>query len=682
MGIELPPELADVAAQTGVKWPAADEDKMREAAQAWRDTGKKLTTLIGDADTSAQAALHTTQGAGADAARSHWGNNVKPDTGHLTSVVKGCTDAADKLDHAANQVGEAKLAIVRNLVPLAKNKDVAEHAAAAGHPTALLGLDTAIKGTAANVANVHHTLVSAVQPATGVVMDTAQPLVDPNPGAQGHGHNFLKDTVSGVTLGAGNLVQNTGHAATNLVQDTGQGAGHVVHGGANLVQDTSQGAVNLVRDTGHTVHAATDVVQDTVTGPGDHGHGPIQAPPGQVGPGNVGGPGGHHLPGDVLPPAAGGLEPSTGPIAIPGSHDFVLPHDAPTPPSGIPVVHDQSVHVASAAPAVLDAPPPAAQAPVAPVSPGVPGAPVVGGGGGGAPAAPIITGGPAPAAPPPVAAAPVAAQPVSAQPGPAPVQRGQSPTFVPDAPRQQQPVQQQPSPQPAAVVSHTQAPKQDQETILAIWLVRMFPLGHMPVARDRPARQLPPPSQEYDYAPGMRFEPHDHPSSGLIEAVRGTARPVEPEEDAIVDGLAVGYDPLGGQHERDWDRRFVVRAGSGRDTLDIEYAWPPAELYPEGGIAPGEAEILPPGTIIDRFGTEEGRVFAAESTAFSRRSLPPSHLRAGYRRYRVARALPVWKGFSAAWFAQSGGGVRYRTVYPAADLVAFGYLTEEIVDEG
>ncbi len=675
MGIELPPELADVAAQTGVKWPAADEDKMREAAQAWRDTGKKLTTLIGDADTSAQAALHTTQGAGADAARSHWGNNVKPDTGHLTSVAKGCTDAADKLDHAANQVGEAKLAIVRNLVPLAKNKDVAEHAAAAGHPNALLGLDTAVKGTAANVANVHHTLVSAVQPATGVVVDTAQPLVDPNPGAQGHGHNFLKDTVSGVTQGAGNLVQNTGHAATGLVQDTGQGA-------VNLVQDTTHGA-------GHAVHGATNLVQDTVTGPGNHGPGTIgpgdhglgNVTPGNVGPGNVGGPGGHHMPGDTLPPVAGGLEPSTGPIAIPGSHDFVLPHDAPTPPSGIPVVRDQSVHVASAAPAVLDAPQPAAQAPPAPISPGVPGAPVVGGGGGGAPAAPIITGGPGPAAPAPGAPAPVAAQPVSGQPAPAPVQRGQSPVFVPDAPRQQQPTQQPPAQAP--VVAHVEAPKQDQhEAILAIWLVRMFPIGHMPVARDRPARQLPPPSQDFDYAPGMRFEPHDHPSSALIEAVRGTARPVEPEEDAIVDGLAVGYDPLGGQNERDWDRRFVVRAGSGRDTLDIEYAWPPAELYPEGGIAPGEPEVLPPGTIIDRFGTEEGRVFAAESTAFSRRSLPPSHLRAGYRRYRVARALPVWKGFSAAWFAQSGGGVRYRTVYPAADLVAFGYLTEEIVDEG
>jgi hypothetical protein len=255
--------------------------------------------------------------------------------------------------------------------------------------------------------------------------------------------------------------------------------------------------------------------------------------------------------------------------------------------------------------------------------------------------------------------------------------------FVPgDAVRQPADQVRQPgAPAPVAAPSGAQH-HQEQEPLLAIWMVRMFPLGHMPVARDRPARQLPAPGQDFDYAAGMRFEPHDHPLSDIVEPSRGIAESSEPEEDAIVDGLAVGYDPLGGEHERDWDRRFVVRPGTGRDTMDIEYAWPPSELFPEGATAPGEPEVLAPGTIIDRFGTEEGRVFAAESTAFSRRSLPPSHLRAGYRRYRVLRPLPVWRGMSAAWFAQSGGGVRYRTVYPALDLVAFGYLTEEIVDEG
>lgn len=290
---------------------------------------------------------------------------------------------------------------------------------------------------------------------------------------------------------------------------------------------------------------------------------------------------------------------TTGPISLPGAAGVHLPHDAPTPPTGIPIAHDQGVHAAALMYAPAD---------------------------------------PLRQAPPPLAAMP-------------------------------------PTPPPTRSPSH----KQEPDMVLALWLVRLFPLGHMPVAADRPTRQLPPPGVEFDYAAGIRFEPHDHPESDLIddtEALRRTdiVESSPPAPDAVVARLSVGHDPLGGQNERDWDRRFVVRAGSGRDTLDIEYAWPLGELFPEGATAPGEPEVLEPDTVIDRFGTPEGRVFAANATAFDRRSLPPSHLGAGYRQYRVLRPLPVWRAISAAWFGQTGGGVRYRTVYPALDLVALGYL--------
>jgi hypothetical protein len=184
----------------------------------------------------------------------------------------------------------------------------------------------------------------------------------------------------------------------------------------------------------------------------------------------------------------------------------------------------------------------------------------------------------------------------------------------------------------------------------------------------------------------MRFEPNDHPESARIDDGEALTWARE-GGDAVKSGepqeheLTAGHDPLAGQNERDWDRRFVVRAGSGRDTLDTEYAWPPSELFPEGTTAPGEPEILEPGTVIDRFGTPEGRVFAAVDTTFTQRSLPPSHVSAEYRRYRVLKPLPVWRGVSAAWFGQSGGGVRLRTTQSALDLIALGYLTEES-DEG
>src|ERR1044071_4165839 len=140
MGIELPPELADVAAQAGVVWPQADEDAMARQAQAWRDTATDMSSLATDADTTARSALSSVTGAAGDAASTEWKTFVDADSGHLTSVVRDANAAADRLEHAANQVGTAKVEIVRNLVSLAQNTDAAQAAASAGHPLALAGL--------------------------------------------------------------------------------------------------------------------------------------------------------------------------------------------------------------------------------------------------------------------------------------------------------------------------------------------------------------------------------------------------------------------------------------------------------------------------------------------------------------------------------------------------------------
>src|SRR6266536_2697167 len=163
MGIELPPELAGVAAQAGVSWPEADEEAMAKQAQAWRDTATSMSTLATDADTTARSALTSMSGDTHTAATTEWKTFVEPDSGHLTSVVKDANAAADRLEHAANQVGAAKVEIVRHLVNLAQNQDAANAAAQSGHPMALAGLDTAVQGTAANVAHIHNQLVTAVQ---------------------------------------------------------------------------------------------------------------------------------------------------------------------------------------------------------------------------------------------------------------------------------------------------------------------------------------------------------------------------------------------------------------------------------------------------------------------------------------------------------------------------------------
>lgn len=216
---------------------------------------------------------------------------------------------------------------------------------------------------------------------------------------------------------------------------------------------------------------------------------------------------------------------------------------------------------------------------------------------------------------------------------------------------------------------HREHPVQDGS--LALFLVHMFPIGHLPKATSRPARQLPAPPAELDYAAGLRFEADDHPESGLIDLTTRKPTPRQPEDAQAPAELTEGYDPLAGEHERDWDRRFLVR-----DTHPVEYAWPPGELYPEGGSAEGEPEVLAVDTEIDRFGTPEGRVFSAAATRFGARSLPPAHLEAGYHRYRLQRPIPVWRSVSAPWFGQPGGGERYRATQSAADLIALGYLAD------
>ncbi|MGH3760916.1 glycohydrolase toxin TNT-related protein [Actinophytocola sp.] len=931
MGIELPPELTDVAAQAGVAWPEADEEAMARQAQAWREAATSMSTVTTDADTTVRGALGSVRGDTGTAATQHWQTFVEPDSGHLTSTVRGMNDAADRLEHAAGQVGAAKVEIVRNLVSLAQNSDAAHSAAAAGHPMALAGLETAINGTSANVANIESHLVDAVRPASGVDMSGVRDAVDANPGT--HGPRPLTGALTDTTRGATDLVANTAHGASNLVGDTGHGAAGVVDGGhgsggsgpagaaGNLVGDTVRGGAELVGSTGHgaadlgrgaaglvgdTGHGAAGLVADTGRGAaevvgeagrgavGDVGHGVAglvgdtgrgaaglvgeagrgagevvgeagrgavgdtgrgaagvvsdvgQGTAGVVGdagrgaaevvgeagraaagdaapgPANLVGdaPGighGGNLVGDAVHAVAGGAgnvgggygDPEiTGPVPFDSSWGLSLDEDRPTPPTGqtVQAGFAGGVELAGANP-VANLPPAApvvGGAPAPGASPGnLGGSPILGGGGpafGGAPGAPApgvvggpISGGAAPGGHAPGGARPTpggaiggapgvpaagAARPVlggampgagtptvpgtpaapgdtgravgegagrqgsggaagAAAPG-AGTQRpvpgapgigapgtgapgtgaprtggpgiggpgsggpaggvpgavaaggGRSDAFLPE-PRKGGYSAAVPPASPAAAAAEAA----DQDEALALFWVHMFPIGHMPVAADRPARQLPAPPAELDYAAGLRFGPGDHPRADLVDSAERRAAlhegvaPLEPSgalpaDSPRVTELAAGHDPLGGENERDWERRYLVRFGSvtphGISREGVEFAWPPGEQYPEGGSAEAEAEVLEEGAELDRFGRWEGRVFAAAGTPFAQRSLPPAHLELGYRRYRVLRPLPVWRAMSAAWFAQTGGGIRYRTTHSAMELVALGYLADITAD--
>jgi hypothetical protein len=219
----------------------------------------------------------------------------------------------------------------------------------------------------------------------------------------------------------------------------------------------------------------------------------------------------------------------------------------------------------------------------------------------------------------------------------------------------------------------------ERESVVALFLVHMFPIGHLPVAADRPASQLPAPAEDGDYVAGQRFAPADHPEFSRVDAgqaltnvLAGLRRSPNPPPSAVPAALREGHDPLGGTGERDWNRRFL---GGVRGNVP-EYAWPPGQLHPEGGRETGEPIVVGEGELLDRFGVEGGRVFAPDGTTFASRSLPPGLLLGEYHRYRVLRPLPVWRTVSAPWFGQPGGGVRYRATHPAGDLVTLGCLAE------
>ncbi|GLY52896.1 TNT domain-containing protein [Lentzea sp. NBRC 102530] len=200
------------------------------------------------------------------------------------------------------------------------------------------------------------------------------------------------------------------------------------------------------------------------------------------------------------------------------------------------------------------------------------------------------------------------------------------------------------------------------------WFMAIFlSAGRAPRLAPKPARQLPPPPQSAQEQPVPRFAPGDHPQAIDTSESSPSTHPTEGlgVDHPVVQALLEGHDPLAGMHERDWESLFQHEDGSPR--------WP-AER--EGGYEDSQAEVVEAGTELDRFGTPEGRVLSAAGTPFAQRSLPPQAAAEGYRCYRVEKDLPVHRTISAPWFGQPGGGSRYRTTYPVADLVALGYLTE------
>lgn len=93
--------------------------------------------------------------------------------------------------------------------------------------------------------------------------------------------------------------------------------------------------------------------------------------------------------------------------------------------------------------------------------------------------------------------------------------------------------------------------------------------------------------------------------------------------------------------------------------------WPP-----NGGFASAPVAVtLPPGMLIDRFGSPGGTYFSPQATPYDMRALPYVCDTQVYTVYRVDRPLAVKSGTAAPWFGEPGRAIQYQTGENAAQML-------------
>lgn len=94
--------------------------------------------------------------------------------------------------------------------------------------------------------------------------------------------------------------------------------------------------------------------------------------------------------------------------------------------------------------------------------------------------------------------------------------------------------------------------------------------------------------------------------------------------------------------------------------------WPPSD----GFSATPVPVVLPPGMLLDRFGSPYGHFFSPKNAGYEARALPYDCSLLPYTTYRVKEPLLAWTGRAAPWFDEAGGATQFETDATAAQLVA------------
>jgi hypothetical protein len=114
-----------------------------------------------------------------------------------------------------------------------------------------------------------------------------------------------------------------------------------------------------------------------------------------------------------------------------------------------------------------------------------------------------------------------------------------------------------------------------------------------------------------------------------------------------------------------------------------QYIYPPMEGFQidTTGKAIISSISLEAGTLVDRFGRENGTYMSPGEAPFAQRSLPPVQLNDAppeypdnYHAYTVLKTMVVQAGPVAPWFAQPGFGIQLLMPDSVINLVDGGYL--------
>jgi hypothetical protein len=93
--------------------------------------------------------------------------------------------------------------------------------------------------------------------------------------------------------------------------------------------------------------------------------------------------------------------------------------------------------------------------------------------------------------------------------------------------------------------------------------------------------------------------------------------------------------------------------------------WPP-----NGGFAAAPVPVvLPPGMLLDRFGSPGGTYFSPQAAPYDARALPYVCETQVYTVYRVDRPLAANSGTAAPWFGEPGGAIQYQTAKNAGQML-------------